>query len=424
MAILVNSQTVIFNDRTVKVSSGATRPASPVVGMFWYNTSLGQLEVWNGTAWRPQNIQVGGGGTKPQNAYAWGNNTSGQLGDNTITNRLIPVSVVGGFTNWVQISAGFAHTAAVRANGTAWAWGENTYGKLGDNSTTNRSSPVSVVGGFTDWVQISAGDGHTAAIRANGTAWSWGSSSFGQLGRLNNASVSSPVSVVGGFTDWVQISAGETHTAAIRANGTAWAWGGGGFGRLGNNLTANRSSPVSVVGGFTDWVQISASTSSTAAIRANGTAWAWGRNNGGQLGDNTTTSRSSPVSVVGGFTDWVQVSTGGFGHTAAIRANGTAWAWGVNGNGQLGDNTTTARSSPVSVVGGFTDWVQITAGRVHTVAVRANGTAWAWGYNGGRLGNNSNTQQSSPVSVFGGFTDWCQVSAGSGFGNHTAAIRG
>jgi alpha-tubulin suppressor-like RCC1 family protein len=384
--------------------------------MFWYNTTLAQLEVWNGTAWKAQNA---GGGTKPLNAYAWGDNGGGRLGDNTITSRLSPVSVVGGFTDCVQISAG-NHTVAIRANGTAWAWGTNGNGQLGDNTITGRSSPVSVVGGFTDWVQISAGQLHTAAIRANGTAWGWGNNGYGRLGDGTTTYRSSPVSVVGGFTNWVQISAGRDHTVGLRANGTAWAWGNNTQGKLGDNTTSSKRSPVSVVGGFTDWVQISAGWAHNVGLRANGTAWAWGNNSNGRLGDNTLTSRRSPVSVVGGFTDWVQI-VGGFDRTAAIRANGTAWCWGYNISGQLGDNTTISKISPVSVVGGFTDWVQISAG-VHTSAIRANGTAWAWGYGGqGRLGDNSNINKSSPVSVVGGFTDWVQVSAGI---PHTAAIRG
>jgi alpha-tubulin suppressor-like RCC1 family protein len=197
---------------------------------------------------------------------------------------------------------------------------------------------------------------------------------------------------------------------------------------LGDGTTTDRRSPVSVVGGFTDWVQIATGSYHTAAVRANGSAWCWGDNFSGQLGDGTTTRRSSPVSVVGGFTNWVQISAGGASngeHTAAVRANGTAWAWGGNPTGELGDGTTTARSSPVSVVGGFTDWVQISAGgdfNGQTVAVRANGTAWGWGYNiSGMLGDGTTTSRRSPVSVVGGFTDWVQISAG---GEHTAAIRG
>jgi len=359
--------------------------------------------------------------------WTWGNNSSTQLGNGTSgagTSRSSPVSVVGGFTDWVQISAGDYHTAAVRANGTAWAWGFNGSGQLGDESTTSRLSPVSVVGGFTDWVQISAGSSHTAAVRANGSAWCWGAGNYGRLGNSSTINRSSPVSVVGGYTDWVQISAGRDHTAAVRANGTAWCWGPGGSGRLGNNTQFNSSSPVSVVGDYTDWVQISAGRFHTAAVRANGTAWCWGNTFRGILGDASTINRSSPVSVVGGYTDWVQISAGRY-HTAAVRANGSAWCWGSGGTGRLGNSDGTSdRSSPVSVVGGFTDWVQISAGRAsygHTAALRANGTAWCWGYNfRGMLGDNSVTQRSSPVSVVGGFTDWVGISAG---GAHTAAVR-
>jgi alpha-tubulin suppressor-like RCC1 family protein len=391
-------------------------------GRFVYINSENRYAFSNGQGWDFDNL------ASFYNLWAWGCNSSGRLGDNSTTSRRSPVSVVGGFTDWVQINSGWGHIAAVRADGSAWAWGDNNQGRLGDNSTAFRSSPVSVVGGYTDWVQISGGDGHTAAVRANGTAWCWGSNGQGQLGDDTSGfgtNKSSPVSVVGDYTNWVEISAGRHHTAAVRANGSAWAWGENNNGRLGDNSTAFRSSPVSVVGGYTDWVQISAGEFHTAAVRANGTAWAWGNNGSGRLGDDSTTDRSSPVSVVGGFTDWVQISAGNnlfsSSHTAAVRANGTAWCWGFNGTGQLGDNSITSRLSPVSVVGGFTDWVQISANFSHTAALRANGTAWAWGNNGfGQLGDNSTTSRRSPVSVVGSFTDWVGISAGW---NHTAGVR-
>jgi alpha-tubulin suppressor-like RCC1 family protein len=131
---------------------------------------------------------------------------------------------------------------------------------------------------------------------------------------------SSPVSVLGGFTDWCQVSAGCQHVIAVRQNGTAWAWGRGTYGRLGNNNTSNFSSPVSVVGGFTDWCQVSAGDSSSVGLRTNGTLWAWGYNGRGALGDGTTISSASPVSVIGGFTDWCQVSIEGSArHVLAVR---------------------------------------------------------------------------------------------------------
>ncbi len=358
-------------------------------------------------------------------AYAWGFNSSGQLGDNTVVSRISPVSVIGGFTDWISASAGRYHNVGVRANGTLWAWGVNSYGRLGDNTTASKSSPVSVVGGFTDWISASAGREHSLGVRANGTLWAWGNNGTtlpigGLLGDNTVISRSSPVSVVGGFTDWISASAGRYHSLGVRANGTLWAWGHNGSGRLGDANTLNRSSPVSVVGGFTDWISAGGGGEFSLGVRANGTLWAWGANSLGRLGDNTTISRSSPVSVVGGFTDWISASAGGY-HSIGVRANGTLWAWGFNSSGQLGDNTVISRSSPVSVVGGFTDWISASAGRYHSLGVRANGTLWAWGRNSyGRLGDNTTISRSSPVSVVGGFTDWISASAG---GNHSIGVR-
>jgi alpha-tubulin suppressor-like RCC1 family protein len=116
---------------------------------------------------------------------------------------------------------------------------------------------------------------------------------------------------------------------------------------------------------------VAAGGNQSLAIRTNGTLWAWGLNNIGQLGDGTTVSRTSPVSVIGGFTNWCQVSVG-YDHAVAVRTNGTAWAWGFNNYGRLGDGTATFKSSPVSVIGGFTDWSQISAGGFHTIGLRSN----------------------------------------------------
>jgi len=346
--------------------------------------------------------------------YTWGEATCGALGDNTTVNKSSPVSVVGGFDNWSSVTMGRNTGLGVRTTGSLWAWGCNDVGQLGDNTIVSKSSPVSVVGGFTDWVQASANNesSHVVARRQNGTIWAWGCNNCGQLGDCTIVSKSSPVSVVGGFTDWCQVSAGSCNTLAVRTNGTAWAWGSGLCGMLGDNTIVSKSSPVSVVGGFTDWCQISASCRHSLAVRTNGTAWAWGQGTGGRLGDCTIVDKSSPVSVVGGFTDWCQVSAGN-DFSVALRQNGTAWAWGGNGSGRLGDNSTVSKSSPVSVVGGFTDWCQISGGGQHALAVRQNGTAWGWGVGiSGRLGDGTVVSKTSPVSVLGGFTTWAQVSAG------------
>jgi alpha-tubulin suppressor-like RCC1 family protein len=345
-------------------------------------------------------------------AWAWGCNNYGRLGDNTTTDRSSPVSVVGGFTDWFQISAGQAHSLGVRTGGSAWAWGWNYDAQLGTNNTISTSSPVSVVGGFGDWCQVSAGNFHNLGVRTGGTVWAWGGNSFGQLGDNTVTTRSSPVSVVGGFSDWCQLSGGSSHSLGVRTGGSAWAWGRNTSGQLGDNTITSRRSPVSVVGGFSDWCQIGAGRYHTLGVRTGGSAWSWGCNSQGQLGDYTTTDTSSPVSVVGGFSDWCQLS-GGQAHSLGVRTGGSAWAWGFNGSGQIGDNGVTSRLSPVSVVGGFSDWCQISAGGIHSVGVRTGGNAWAWGGNtNGQLGDNTTTTRSSPVSVVGGFSTWCQLSAG------------
>lgn len=352
--------------------------------------------------------------------WGFGFNNSGELGDKTTVSKCSPVSVIGGFTDWCQINSGGGHSIAIR-NGTLWTWGAGGSGQLGDGTTVNKSSPVSVIGGFTDWCQISSGQSHSSVVRTNGTLWVWGNNSSGQLGINSTTDRSSPTSVIGGFTDWYQAASGATHTLAIRQNGTLWAWGNNGQGRLGRNSTAASSSPVSVVGGFADWCQVSAGCAHSAAIRTNGTLWTWGCAANGILGTNSTVSRSSPTCVVG-FSDWCQVSLG-LCNSAAIRTNGSLWTWGSNNVGQLGVNTTVARSSPVSVVGGFTDWCQVSfsIGSTHVSALRTNGTLWSWGSGtSGRLGDGTAANRSSPVSEVGGFTDWYQISAGGG---QTLGIR-
>ena len=420
MPFNVGGTTVISDDFLLRVTSGpsGSRPASPVTGQLWFNTTTAKLEAWNGSAWKESATSGSATGIPP--VWSWGYNGFGQLGDLSVTSRRSPVSISGEVTDWIQISSGSQFSLGLRANGTAWAWGRGSSGQLGNSGITDRTSPVSIVGGFTDWTQLSAGQSHGTGIRANGTAWCWGFNGSGYLGNNSTTNTSSPVQVSGGFTDWIQISASREHTCAIRANGTVWSWGYNGSGRLGDNSTTIRSSPVQVVGGFTDWIQISAGAAHSAAIRANGTAWCWGSNGSGRLGDGGSTNQSSPVQVVGGVTSWAQISAG-FDHVMAIRTDGTAWGWGNNSTGQLGMTGTTSTANPLSVIGGITNWVQISAGNGFSLAVRTNGTAWSWGIaSSGQLGSGYTFNRSSPGQVAGGFTDWIQTSAGS---QHSLGMR-
>ena len=357
-------------------------------------------------------------------AYTWGNNGGGALGDGTGLTRSSPVSVIGSFITWSQISAGYNYTLGVR-DGIAYAWGQNTFGRLGDNTTSSRSSPVTVVGGITTWKQLSAshdgGRAHSLGVTTTGLAYAWGDNYSGQLGSTPagyGTSKLSPAIVVGGITNWVQVSAGIRFSLGLTSTGALYAWGGNGYGQLGDGTSLQKSSPVSVVGGITNWSQIAAGQYYSLGLTSTGITYGWGRNSQGQLGDNTITNRTSPVTVIGGITNWSQIS--GDAHSLGTTTAGVAYAWGFNGNGRLGDNTTSNRSSPVTVVGGITNWSQVSAGRNHSLGITSTGVTYGWGYNAqGQIGDNTTSSRSSPVTVVGGFTNWNQVSAG---GLHSAGL--
>jgi len=301
----------------------------------------------------------------------WGSgyNGFGQLGDNTANDRSTPVTTLAGGANWKQVDCGNNHTAAIKTDGTLWTWGYNSYGQLGDNTIINRSTPVTTFAGGTNWKQVSGGDSHTAAIKTDGTLWTWGDNSpYGQLGDNTIINRSTPVTTFAGGTNWKQVAGGYTHTAAIKTDGTLWTWGGNSsYGQLGDNTTTTRSTPVTTFAGGTNWKQVSCGGYYTAAIKTDGTLWNWGRNYRGLLGINSSANKFTPVTTFAGGTNWKQVSCGRF-HPAAIKTDGTLWGWGTNIWGQLGNNTTTDRSTPVTTFAGGTNWKRVDCG-LHTAAV-------------------------------------------------------
>ena len=197
--------------------------------------------------------------------WTWGLNNNGQLGDNSTTNSSSPVQV-GALTDWAQVDMGNLHCAAVKTNGTLWAWGRNFFGQVGDGTTTNRSSPVQI-GALTTWAAVACGSYHTMAVKTDGTLWSWGRNFRGQLGDGTTTDTSSPVQI-GALTDWKKIGGGSAIanfyatsggnlSGAVKTNGTLWTWGNNSSGQLGLGDATNRSSPVQV-GSNTDWYQFAA----------------------------------------------------------------------------------------------------------------------------------------------------------------------
>jgi alpha-tubulin suppressor-like RCC1 family protein len=352
------------------------------------------------------------------NLWGCGDNFYGGLGTNTISPYSSPVTTIAGGTNWKQVACGTYHTSAIKTNGELWVWGLNNFGQLGANNTSDYSSPVTTIAGGTNWKQVACGYRYTAAIKTDGTLWVWGYNEFGKLGNTEKASCSSPITTSAGGTNWKQVSCGTGHTAAIKTDGTLWTWGYNQYGQLGNNDTLSRNAPFTTAGGGTDWKQVSCLGLQTAAIKTDGTLWTWGRNANGEIGDGTQSSRLSPVTTIGGQGNWKQVSCGYF-HMAAIKTDGTLWVWGRGNYGQLG-NSTQDRSSPITTVAGGTNWKNVFCGRTYTAAIKTDGTLWTWGsQSAGQLGTNNTSSYSSPVTTAAGGTNWKQVSCGD---YHTAAI--
>jgi alpha-tubulin suppressor-like RCC1 family protein len=301
--------------------------------------------------------------------WNWGYNLYGQLGDNTIASRSSPVQTTAFGTNWKQVACGFLHTAAIKTDGTLWCYGRNISGLLGDNTTTLRSSPVQTVAFGTNWKQVACGTYHTAAIKTDGTLWLWGVNGYGELGNNTITNRSSPLQTVAGGSNWKEVACGNYHTAAIKVDGTLWTWGYNPFGQLGDNTVTNRSSPVQTTAFGTNWSKVACGYGNTSAIKTDGTLWSWGINDNGQLGDNTGTNRSSPVQTVAGGTNWKQISCR-FRHTAAIKTDGTLWSWGNNSGGKLGDNTGTYRSSPVQTILYGQNWKSVACCYYMTAAIK------------------------------------------------------
>ena len=338
--------------------------------------------ISGGTNWKQiTSIGIGMSGIKTDGTlWSWGYNGYGNLGTNNTTNYSSPVQTVSAGTNWKLVagaarasSGGLEHTAAIKTDGTLWLWGSNGQGQLGVGDRTNRSSPVQTVAGGTNWKLVSCGLYYNAAIKTDGTLWTWGYNLHGNLGTNDTTYYSSPVQTISGGTNWKQVSCGYLHTAAIKTDGTLWTWGYNFTGQLGNNASGSntqKSSPVQTITGGTNWKSVSGGYSTTAAIKTDGTLWTWGDNTYGHLGDNTTTIKSSPVQTISGGTNWKQISMRGQ-YMAAIKTDGTLWTWGRNDYGNLGTNNVTSYSSPVQTVSGGTNWKEVNSSHdYHMSAIR------------------------------------------------------
>lgn len=385
---------------------------------------------------------------------SWGYNGDGQLGDGTVNTRYEPVRVIG-LSDVVAIAVGDEFSAALRRDGTVWAWGKNSSGQLGDRSTDSRTSPVEV-SELKGIVAIASGTTHMLALRGrDGTIWTWGNGTYGQLGTGDGGSESSPVRA-GDLAGAISIAGGEVFSLAVLADGTVWSWGRNTSGQLGDRTVTSKTEPVRVTAADKGR-KVAAGGAFSILEKSDGTNWIWGDNSSGQFGTGTTTGSTTMLSLancvdeaaipprsrftskvldanadhsmvvradaslwVSGTNQYGQLGTGnvlpatpgravgvantksvatGAQHSVAVTNDGSVWAWGTGSYGRLGDGTTVAKQTPVRLTG-ISGVTTVAAGAYHSMALKSDGTVWCWGYNGnGQLGNGSTTDRATPTQV-------------------------
>ncbi len=379
--------------------------------------------------------------TMNSNMYCWGNNTNGAIGDNSTTHQSSPTLVSQGALpagwNMKKVVSGSSYSCGIASDNKAYCWGINTNGQLGDASTTQRLTPVAVAQGAipvgATIVDITVGVSHTCAIASDYKAYCWGLNTNGQLGDNSTTQRTSPVAVNQGAipvgATIKQIGVGLSHSCALATDSKTYCWGANTNGRLGDNSTTQRLTPVAIVRGAMGvsmvHQQLAVLGNGGCVIASDNKPYCWGLNTDGQLGDNTIVQKLAPVAVVQGAMPagfLVNQLVGGFTHTCAIANDNKAYCWGLNTNGQLGDNSTTQRNLPVAVsAGALPSGLMVRSlalGGTHTCAIASDNKSYCWGQNtNGGLGDASTTQRTTPVAVAGvneiNYMTYSALSAGS-----------
>jgi alpha-tubulin suppressor-like RCC1 family protein len=295
--------------------------------------------------------------------WMWGNNNNGQLGINSFDSKSTPVQIFGGGNDWKQVSCGDDFTAAIKTDGRLFVWGFSFY--IGTNIGGTALTPVTTFAGANGWEQVSCGRFYTGAVKTDGSLWMWGYQNNGNMGTNAPSATNyfTPVTTFVGGNDWKQVSCGgslSATTAAIKTDGTLWTWGSFSYGALGINVFfSDRSIPVTTFLGGTNWQEVSVGVESVGAIKTDGSLWTWGRNNNGELGiNNTNLYNLTPVTTFVGGNNWKTISLGN-GVSTAIKTDGSLWVWGNQVN--LGLNAVGAgnKLTPVTTFAGGNDWDKV-----------------------------------------------------------------
>ena len=333
-------------------------------------------------------------------AYCWGYSTLGGLGNGTNGVSSTPEPVSGGLSFASVSAGGHDTTCGVTVDGAAYCWGENYHGQLGDGAhgiANRRSTPVPVLGGLS-FASVSPGLSHTCGLGVDGSAYCWGSNGDGRLGDGGTGYLGLSPRPVAGGVNFTSVSAGYYHTCGVTVTGDAYCWGQNDSGQLGDGSTTDRLTPVLVAGGLS-FNSVSAAIDHTCGVTATGDAYCWGQNDYGQLGDGSTAWSAPPVRVESSGS-FGSVSAGKY-HTCGVTATGDAYCWGQNDSGQLGHGSTTDRLAPVLVADGLT-FGSISAGRASTCGLALGGMGYCWGANwSAQLGDGTTVNRLTPVPVKG-----------------------
>ena len=302
------------------------------------------------------------------------------------------------------IAGGYYHSLFVCSNGDVWSCGLNNTGELGDGSTIDKSTPVQVTS-LSGITAVSAGNGHSIFLKNDSTVWACGWNGYGELGDGTTVDESTPVQV-SGLTAITAIAATTgIHSLFLKKDGTVWACGKNDYGQLGIGTIDNNPHPTPVqISSLSGITAIATGGNHSFFLKSNGTVWTCGYNGYGQLGDGTGVNQSIPVQV-SSLTGIIAMA-GGMNHSLFLKNNNSVWTCGANAAGQLGDGTTTDRATPVQVTS-LSGIIGIAGGQNHSLFLKNNGTVWACGYNGyGQLADGTTVDKSTPVqaSSLGGIT--------------------
>jgi alpha-tubulin suppressor-like RCC1 family protein len=349
----------------------------------------------------------------------WGNNDDGQLGNGELTDSSVPVHVLWLHEGVAAVAVGGRHACARMTDSSVKCWGDNDYGQLGDGTQADASAPVQVQGYATGFAVISAGDNHTCGLRFGGGAACWGLNDKGQLGNGTFVDVNAPMAVTQLQPTLSALSSGGVHTCVTYRSGKlsgTRCWGSNQFGQLGAG--AALSSPTPLTLSYIAALKLGAGKLHGCSVVYDG-GRCWGRNDSGQLGDGTTDDSPTPSAVIG-IISTTKMLAGGGGHTCAVTAADAVLCWGRNNFGQLGNNTTVSTTSPTPVSGFSSDALAVTAGDLHTCALSSAGAAFCWGMNfAGQLGNGENNGKATADAVTGIAVGATRIDAGA---SHTCAV--